>query len=571
MAFDSAKFRQLAAKAGYKTADIDKALTGYQNQQAQIQLAQQGVLDPAELAKTDPQVALKAAQLGVKPKPTEEATAAGNLEKDLSLFEKNLNESELRGKFLGGKINLPFGLSIAVPSDTGLTPEAADFDSQRSALAYSLATVLAGQKGQGVSDKDVKNFEKLLPSRGDTNKEATNKLNNIRQMLANRTGNQPTQTTLPADKPGLLSNAGRDAKDILNSVLNLPKTIDEGARNLTASQRSRPTKPWDLGAAVGGAGQDTMEALKMVLGPIAGEYNQLAGDPLAGGDVLGRAAGRAYEKPVTTALDVLPFMSMGKFKPPTNMGKAPLTAAVESAPKGRMGGAIRQGVRDIDVGPSVYGPGREARINQTMNNLNIKGSPAQQYSQLEPRMAQLSDEIFKELVTEPKSVSIDDIVDDFDKNLNSEGIYRTGQLTRDAAQKEARQYIQDVYNSAKGGQDVVPSKIDTPDLFELKKSVNQDYKGVKKKIDNGTPLTDKDKVIAVARQTLDDIIASKHPSVKEKTLMQSDLYDAAESLHKKRGKASSLKLPFGIDIPVPQTVAGGGQDAIGRLLQRVGL
>jgi len=110
-----------------------------------------------------------------------------NLEKDLTLFEENLQKSEFRGK-VAGKIGLPFGIELGIPATTGLTPQSAAFDAQRTSLAYSLAKGLAQQTGQGLSDKDIKNFLTLLPSRGDTETEANLKMSNIRQMVSFRTG-----------------------------------------------------------------------------------------------------------------------------------------------------------------------------------------------------------------------------------------------------------------------------------------------------------------------------------------------------------------------------------------------
>lgn len=72
--------RQKAIQAGYKPADVDKFITGKRDEQAQIQLAQQGNLPDAtyqDLAKNSPQAALQIAQSGYKP-----AMSAADKKKD---------------------------------------------------------------------------------------------------------------------------------------------------------------------------------------------------------------------------------------------------------------------------------------------------------------------------------------------------------------------------------------------------------------------------------------------------------------------------------------------------------
>lgn len=67
------KRRQQAIEAGYKPADVDSFITKKRNEQATMQLGQAGVADPAEIAKSDPQLALKLIQQGVQPKQSAEA------------------------------------------------------------------------------------------------------------------------------------------------------------------------------------------------------------------------------------------------------------------------------------------------------------------------------------------------------------------------------------------------------------------------------------------------------------------------------------------------------------------
>lgn len=189
----------------------------------------------------------------------------------------------------------------------------------------------------------------------------------------------------------------------------------------------------------------------------------------------------------------------------------------------------------ISLKPSVYGAGREENVQNTVNN-HVPGSTAtEQYKNLQPTMDKFGQQITEIMAKNPKTASLDQIMKDYDTNLNKEGIYRNTKLTKDAVQKEARQYVSDLYNNAVGAPGgIEPTKIDDVTLYGLKQSVNQDAKSVFRKIDNGTSLTDREKVILAARQTIDDSLSSLHPDVKDLTTKQSHLYDAAESLHKGR-------------------------------------
>lgn len=129
------------------------------------------------------------------------------------------------------------------------------------------------------------------------------------------------------------------------------------------------------------------------------------------------------------------------------------------------------------------------------------------------------------------------IVSDFEVNLSDQ--LRSKNLTTKAAKNEIVGYLTDLHGAKLTGH------INTPELFKLKQNVNKDYQSVAKKIDTGTTLNDREKVIVVARQTLDDIITAEHPAVKDATRMQSHLYDAAESLHKSRG---SNARGFGVSV-----------------------
>lgn len=97
MAFDPNKFRQLAQQQGYKSKDIDAFITKQQERQATLQLGYEGVVDPAELAKTDPVTALKLTRGGVKAKPTAEQEKRINAQKDADRILTQLENLYFKG------------------------------------------------------------------------------------------------------------------------------------------------------------------------------------------------------------------------------------------------------------------------------------------------------------------------------------------------------------------------------------------------------------------------------------------------------------------------------------------
>jgi hypothetical protein len=100
-----------------------------------------------------------------------------------------------------------------------------------------------------------------------------------------------TQPTQP-QKPSFMQNVGSDVKNIWEGVKSIPKYLYNKATD-PSNIGQHPMKP------VLSIGKD------LVKGTVQ-EYNELAGRPFEGGDFVKRASDRAYEKPVTTALDLLP-------------------------------------------------------------------------------------------------------------------------------------------------------------------------------------------------------------------------------------------------------------------------
>jgi hypothetical protein len=159
-------------------------------------------------------------------------------------------------------------------------------------------------------------------------------------------------------------------------------------------------------------------------------------------------------------------------------------------------------------------------------------------------MQSLGDEIDTILQQNPKTLSLEkNIKPDFMTNLKS--MMRTKELNTKEAQKEINGYLSDLYDITGHN---LGDEITTPELFRMKVDINSDYQKVKDKIDKGVALNAREKVISAARKTVDDIIANAHPDVKERTLLQSALYDAAPSLSRARFNPPTLRVA-GTSIP----------------------
>ncbi len=232
----------------------------------------------------------------------------------------------------------------------------------------------------------------------------------------------------------------------------------------------------------------------------------------------------------------------------------------------QIGQKMQESVTKVRVRPSVYGAAKEDAINQTLRDLKITGTADQKYRLLGPKMQDVSGKIYDELVNNPKTTTIDAISKDFRKNLESE--LRSKSLNDKTINKEIDGYIQDLYKAATGNtQNVIPKNITNIDLFRLKQLANEDLQGAFKKLNTGQPLTDREKVIMVGRNTLDDIISEMNPEVKKMTIQQSHLFDAAPSIAKQRDVVPTTRIA---GTTVPSAAVQKVQDVTGRGVEAVG-
>lgn len=359
---------------------------------------------------------------GFKPQTDAERAkknSAGSTLKDLDLFEENLKESEVRGALAMG-IDLPFGVRAQLPAKTNLTPESADFDAMRDSLAYTLASALAGQEGRAISDTDVKNFKQLLPTRADGDTQAGNKMTNIREMLAIRADVKPTKSTLGGKKSGkslggLISNAAGEVKDLGNAVLNIPANIANDPEAFVRQSIRTAIQP-----------QTAMS--EQMIPALINSLNETTGRPLEGGDIIGRAAEHAYDKPIETATWALPMISVAKGLRGAKAGTAAEEGAIAKTgilPEIPTMNTLKGVGQDIQgrAATSIFKPTTESvsqaeelsklMLQSTKSN-TTRGMAKEIDSNILPKTGQIIDreigKVDKQIGLQPKDEIIEDVV-----------------------------------------------------------------------------------------------------------------------------------------------------------------
>lgn len=229
---------------------------------------------------------------------------------------------------------------------------------------------------------------------------------------------------------------------------------------------------------------------------------------------------------------------------------------------------IRQGTRQVKQPASVYGYSTEKAINKTLDKYGFKGTASNQYANLEPTMQKIGTEIKNFVDSNPGiSVSSNDIKSSFMTKLKSS--IRTKDLSSKQAEKEVQGYLNDVMKEVGSDGD----SISLEGLVNLKKLINKDYGSIAKKIQNGTTLQPREKIIEVAWGSIDDSLKGVSPKIKELFRDQSNLYKAAGSLSRARFNPPTLRA-VGISIPQPVTeggrrLAGAGLDVASKGINKL--
>lgn len=223
--------------------------------------------------------------------------------------------------------------------------------------------------------------------------------------------------------------------------------------------------------------------------------------------------------------------------------------------KGKSGELVRQAenldeaTRKINVKASIFGASKEKAINGTLDKYGFKGTAQAQYEMLEPTMNKVEGKLQGVIKSNPElSVTKKEVVDSFLSNLKSS--MRTGDLTKKQATDEVNSYLTDLLK-ASGGKGKF-TNINIEKLRVMKKLLNEDYGTVYNKLISGTTLTPKEKVIAAAWTSLDDAVKNVSPEMKKLLTDESNLYQAAHSLHAARANPPTFRF-MGTSVPAGVT------------------
>jgi len=219
----------------------------------------------------------------------------------------------------------------------------------------------------------------------------------------------------------------------------------------------------------------------------------------------------------------------------------------------QLGSELKQSVRQIKEPAGVWGASKEEAINNTLDKLELKGTASQQYKQLEPAYEKLTKSIGDYLKTEKVPVSSTELASQIKTDLSD----IPGDVLSDKQGK---------FEYTKIAKEIAKVK-DSADVFDFKKWLNGRLGRVYTKIEKGNPLTSAEEVILQARDTVDTVITKLHPEIKDLTIAQSHLRDAAPSLNRARMTPAVTRIG---GTTVPSGVIPAVKDAAGNLLQKTG-
>lgn len=217
---------------------------------------------------------------------------------------------------------------------------------------------------------------------------------------------------------------------------------------------------------------------------------------------------------------------------------------------------IAEGTRKIKTQASIFGAEKEKAINETLDRYGFSGTAQAQYENLAPTMQKIEGQISEFIKNNPEiTVSTKDLKKSFLDNVQSS--LRTKDLTRKEATTEIQGYLDDLVKASggvfgKGFTFKEGENIGLASLRDMKKILNQDYGGVYAKLEKGTALNAREKVIAAAWSSLDDAIKNVAPEVKSLLIDESNLYQAAKPLSSARNNPPVLRA-FGTSIPAGVT------------------
>lgn len=223
------------------------------------------------------------------------------------------------------------------------------------------------------------------------------------------------------------------------------------------------------------------------------------------------------------------------------------------------GKGVRQGVRQIRLKPEVGGAQKEIGVNKVLDDLGFKGTPQQQYEKLQPTMTKIEKVIRKTLEKSPLKFDKKVVRDEIMQTLDDQG-FLVGAKAKVSASKALDDVMNDVVT--KGGKD-----LGSMQLFSVKQKLNKISQRVSDKMDRGMTVSPIDEVMMATRDALDGIIAKYHPDIKDYTLAQSALFDAARPLSGARTNAPVFRVA---GTSLPAAITTRAKDRLGQVAEGTG-
>lgn len=316
-------------------------------------------------------------------------------------------------------------------------------------------------------------------------------------------------------------------------------------------------------SAQGGYVKPLLEGAKRTAGMEA--YLIPGGTGVKGAMAAGAGAGALYGFSQSKADDIEGMAvdtAVGGLTGAATGGALKVGGKILGATKGA-GTAVRREVANPKVNPDPFMAEEEAAIMKTLQSNGLKGSAEAQKQQIPQVFRTISANIKKQLSSSKGRVSTSDatrMVDDaLDSNINFD-------LDNPVMVKAKDKYMNQLVKAANSTDE--PLNLRPAQLFEFKQNLGKQLSNVFKKLDKGTPLSEKEEVAYTVWSAVDDMITAAEPGVKEMTRAQSHLYKAMPGIAS--SAASKTKLPIVGTIPGATRPIQATEDAIGRTLEGAG-
>lgn len=221
---------------------------------------------------------------------------------------------------------------------------------------------------------------------------------------------------------------------------------------------------------------------------------------------------------------------------------------------------------NVTLKSSLSGAADEKAVTATLEKYGVKGTPQKRYEMLEPTVKNISASIDDFLAPNAKQVTRDQLEAVFNKKIAP--IVEQGDLTLPEAQQAFKTYLDNVM--AVNPQLFENGISNTQKLFALKKNVQAattQVAAAMRKAENKSTLTPTQKSMKAIRDSLDEMISTLNPEVKDLTMDQSRLYDAVIPISNQRKTVPTIRA---LGITIPKGPTNAAIDLGGNIAEKTG-